>query len=298
MHTNPSRIHVRTAQRTAAALAVAAIAACSSVPPQNPAIAEARAAYNSALSDSNVARSAQVELQQAQAALTRAETHWAEERDAEEASHLAYIARQRVAIASAVGARATALDKTRAAEAERERVRADARAREAQSAQQQSAQAQAQAQAAQSQAESATERARRLEAELRELQAKPTPRGMVVTLGDVLFDTGSSTLRSGASINVQRLADVLRNNPDRRVLIEGFTDSVGSEATNQDLSRRRAEAVRATLITQGVSPDRIEARGYGEANPVASNDNAAGRQQNRRVEIVFSDQGGQFAAVR
>jgi outer membrane protein OmpA-like peptidoglycan-associated protein len=177
----------------------------------------------------------------------------------------------------------------RAAEAERERLRADARAREAQLAQQQSAQAQAQA-------ASAADRARRLEAELRELQAKQTPRGMVVTLGDVLFDTGSATLRSGAMLSLQRVAEALRSNPERRVLIEGFTDSVGSESFNQELSQRRAEAVRAVLITNGIAPDRIEVRGHGEAYPVASNDTASGRQLNRRVEILFSDQSGRFAA--
>lgn len=274
----------------------ASIAACSSTPPTNPAIADARAVYTSALSDPNVARNAQVEMQQAQAALTRAESHWAQERDPEEAQHLAYIARQRVAIASAVGARVAALDSVRAAEAERERLRADARAREANVAQQQSAQAQAQSAQAQAQADSATARAGRLEAELRELQAKQTPRGMVVTLGDVLFDTGSSNLRSGAMLSIQRLAEALRTNPERRVLIEGFTDSVGSESINQELSQRRADAVRAALITQGVVLNRIEVRGNGEAYPVATNDTATGRQLNRRVEILFSDPSGRFVS--
>lgn len=283
----------------AAAFATLGLTACQSVVPEHSALAEARAALNTATSDPNVARTAAVELQQAREALARADAAWARDQNIDEARNLGYIARQRVAVANEVAARKLAEERVQKADAERERVRAEARTREAQvaqqsaaTAQQQAAQAQSQAQVARAQADSESERARRLAAELQQLEAKQTARGMVVTLGDVLFDTGQAELRSGAMRSIERLATVLREHKDRRVLIEGFTDSVGSDSSNLDLSDRRANAVRGALVAQGVSPNQIDARAYGKAHPVASNDNAAGRQANRRVEIVFSDASG------
>jgi outer membrane protein OmpA-like peptidoglycan-associated protein len=116
-----------------------------------------------------------------------------------------------------------------------------------------------------------------------------------MTLNDVLFDTGRATLKPGADRDLDRLAQALKDNPNTRVLIEGHTDSVGGEDYNQVLSERRAEAVGDALRTRGVPPDRFDVKGLGKAFPVASNDTQAGRQQNRRVEIVFSDASGRFA---
>lgn len=277
------------------------LTACRSVPPEHPALADARVALNTANADPNVARTAAVELQQAREALSRAEAAWVRDQNSDEARNLGYIARQRVAIANEVAARRVAEERVQKAEAEREKVRADARTREAQvaqqsaaSAQQQAAQAQSQAQVARAQADSEAERARRLAAELQQLEAKQTARGMVVTFGDVLFDTGRAELRSGAMRSIERLATVLREHPERRVLIEGFTDSVGSDSLNMELSERRANAVRGALIAHGAPTDKIETRAYGKAHPVAGNDTAAGRQANRRVEIVFSDASGRI----
>lgn len=146
------------------------------------------------------------------------------------------------------------------------------------------------------QAQMANQRATTLEQELSELKAKKTDRGMVLTLGDVLFDTGLATLKPGAYTTVDRLATVLKEAPDRKVLIEGHTDSVGSDAYNQGLSERRAAAVQTALLERGVSSDQITAIGKGKSMPVASNDNAAGRQQNRRVEMVFTDNRSQVAS--
>jgi outer membrane protein OmpA-like peptidoglycan-associated protein len=126
---------------------------------------------------------------------------------------------------------------------------------------------------------------------LTELRARSTDRGTVVTLGDVLFDTGSATLNPGGQQQLQRLATYLNANPGRTVRIEGHTDDQGSDASNEVLSQRRADAVRAALITAGVDPARVAAVGVGEALPVASNDTAAGRQQNRRVEVVIQGTG-------
>jgi len=139
------------------------------------------------------------------------------------------------------------------------------------------------------QAKVAEQRANALEQELAELKAKKTDRGMVLTLGDVLFDTGLATLKPGAYGTIDRLASVLKQAPDRRVMIEGHTDSVGSDEYNQGLSERRAMAVQTALLERGVQANQITAVGKGKHYPVASNDNAAGRQQNRRVEMIFTD---------
>jgi outer membrane protein OmpA-like peptidoglycan-associated protein len=139
-------------------------------------------------------------------------------------------------------------------------------------------------------------RASTLEQELSDLRAKKTDRGMVLTLGDVLFDTGMATLKPGAYTTIDRLATVLKEAPDRKVMIEGHTDSVGGDDYNQQLSQRRAAAVQTALLERGVTSNQITAVGKGETFPVASNDNAAGRQQNRRVEMVFTDDSSQVAS--
>lgn len=167
--------------------------------------------------------------------------------------------------------------------AQRQAVLIEAREREAQLRA-------AQANAAQSEAQAARAKAASLEEELKALQAKQTDRGMVLTLGDVLFDTGKSTLKPGAYVTIDRLAQALKQAPDRQVVIEGHTDSVGSDDYNQELSQRRAMAVQSALMQRGVSGSQISATGKGESFPVASNDDAAGRQQNRRVEMIFANE--------
>jgi outer membrane protein OmpA-like peptidoglycan-associated protein len=138
-------------------------------------------------------------------------------------------------------------------------------------------------------AREASLRAQTLEQELSDLKAKKTNRGLVLTLGDVLFDTGKSTLKPGAFSTIDRLATVLKEDPSRKVMIEGHTDSVGSDELNQRLSESRAEAVQAALLERGVNGDQITTVGKGKSAPVASNDTPAGRQQNRRVEMIFQE---------
>jgi outer membrane protein OmpA-like peptidoglycan-associated protein len=126
------------------------------------------------------------------------------------------------------------------------------------------------------------------------LQAKQTERGLVLTLGDVLFDTAQSTLKPGAGSTVDRLAQFMRDYPDRQVMIEGHTDARGSDEFNRSLSERRANAVRDALVARSIDGRRIRSVGLGEAYPVAGNDSAGGMQQNRRVEILISDENGAF----
>jgi OmpA-OmpF porin, OOP family len=151
-------------------------------------------------------------------------------------------------------------------------------------------------QARDAEATAARERAQSLERELADLKAKKTDRGMVLTLGDVLFDTGKATLKPGAYPTIDRVAQALQQSPDSKVMIEGHTDAVGSDAYNQTLSEQRAQAVQAALMQRGVSGSQISALGKGETTPVASNDDAGGRQQNRRVELIFSGDRSQVAS--
>ena len=125
-----------------------------------------------------------------------------------------------------------------------------------------------------------------------ETAVSQSERGLVITLGDLLFDTNRAELKSGGVREVQKLADILKDNPQRTVSVEGFTDSTGTASYNQELSERRAETVRDTLAGMGVSADRITTRGYGRSFPVATNGTEAGRQLNRRVEVVISDESG------
>jgi len=121
------------------------------------------------------------------------------------------------------------------------------------------------------------------------LQAEATDRGLVLTLGDVLFATGKSDVKVGATSNLNKLVTFLNKYPDRTVQIEGYTDNVGSEDSNQGLSQRRAESVKAYLVQQGIAGSRLTAVGMGESQPVASNDTQSGRQQNRRVVAVIDN---------
>jgi outer membrane protein OmpA-like peptidoglycan-associated protein len=127
------------------------------------------------------------------------------------------------------------------------------------------------------------------ERQLKVLNAKKTERGLVMTLGDVLFGTDKAQLESGGMRKMQQLADFLKQYPQHKALVEGYTDSTGTDSLNQELSDRRANAVRTALIDMGISGNRVATRGYGEAFPIASNDTAASRQLNRRVEIILSN---------
>jgi len=206
------------------------------------------------------------------------------------------VPRQQKGADQSVANAAAARDKLRLAlrtnEADAAQQRAQAAQRQAEASQRDSEAAMRQAEAMRQTANTAQVRNSQLEAQLAELNAKQTDRGMVITLGDVLFDTNQSRLKAGGVQSVEKLAGFLDQYPKRKALIEGFTDNVGSESSNQALSDRRAAAVRTALVDHGIGRDRLAVNGYGEAYPVSSNDSQGGRQMNRRVEIILSDDAG------
>jgi outer membrane protein OmpA-like peptidoglycan-associated protein len=281
------------------------LAACSTVPTTTPTLDEARADFVAANNNPQVATYAPLEFKQASEALDRANQAAAKRESLDTIDRLAYVAKQRIATAQEVAKSKAAEAEVANASRERDRVQLEARTAEADRAKRDAAAAQAQAAAAQAQAQDAqaqaaaaqqqaaqqADRAARLEALLVELHAQKTERGMVVTIGDVLFATDRAELNANGMATVRKLAEIMTQNPDRTVMVEGFTDSTGSAAHNKDLSERRAASVAQALVGLGVSRERIGMRGYGEAFPVAPNNTAANRQLNRRVEIVLSNAG-------
>ncbi len=284
------------------------LAACSTTPTTTPQLDQARADFVAANNNPQVSSYAPLEFKQASDALNAANAAAAKKDSLEDIDRLAYVAKQKIATAQEVArgkaAEANIADASRqrnevrleARTAEADRAKRDAAAAQAAaaSAQQQAATAQQQAAAAQDQTRAMAERTAMLEAMLVDLNAKKTERGMVVTIGDVLFATNEANLTPNGMSTLRKLADVMAQNPERSVLVEGFTDSTGSASYNQDLSQRRANAVASALGSMGVPRERIAMKAYGEAFPVAGNDTAANRQMNRRVEIVLSNEGAQI----
>jgi outer membrane protein OmpA-like peptidoglycan-associated protein len=311
---------------------IGGVLGCSVATP--PALIEARNSYQRAEKDPNMTGNAAVALRDAQQVLNRGERDWEQNRDREEAEHLAYLASQRVEIARRIAERNVAekdferlseerqrlIIETREREALRSRKEAEARTEEAERARREALAAQAQAmkaqkeakaqarqaelarksavrsqedaEAARKQAEEAAAKNKELEQSLQALQAKvkQTDRGLVLTLGDVLFEFNKSELKAGALRNLYPLVSFLKQNSSRGVTIEGHTDGIGAESYNLQLSQRRAEAVRNFLVENGIAQDRVTARGLGEGYPVASNNTEPGRQINRRVEIVIANE--------
>lgn len=282
-----------------------AISACSSTPPTTSNLDQARSDFIAAQNNSAVTQYAATEFKAASDALNAANAASSDRQPLEKIDQLAYVAKQKIATAQEVARARKAEADLKQASQQRDQVRLEARTAEAEAAKRSAEQAQAEAEAARVRAEqagaatqSAQAQAQALAAQLAELQAKQTERGTIITLGDVLFNTDQAVLTSQGQATVQKLATVLRDNPERTVLIEGFTDSTGSTAHNLELSQRRAESVRNALSQAGIDRSRIDTRGYGEAYPVAGNTSAGDRQLNRRVEIVLSEAGKAIQARR
>ncbi|SDH55559.1 MULTISPECIES: OmpA family protein [unclassified Duganella] len=280
-------------------------AACSTTPTTTSQLDQARGDFMAAQSNPSVAANAPLEFKAASDALDRANTAAAKKESLDEIDKLAYIAKQKIATAQeAAKAKQAEADVANAAR-QRDEIRLQARTAEANNAKAAADRAKADADAARMQAEAAANSARdeaaknaALQQQLADLQAKQTERGIVITLSDVLFQVDRAELSAEGMRTAQKVADVLAQEPQSIVQVEGFTDSTGTSSHNLELSQRRAESVRNALIGLGVSSAKIATRGYGEAYPVASNSDAGSRQLNRRVEIVLSQNGAPIANRR
>jgi OOP family OmpA-OmpF porin len=299
-----SRLSAQLRYVVAALLPLAVLAGCASAEKEQAAKAQlerARAAYQQAQANPNVQKYAAPQLSEAQRALQAAE----QQKDLDDIQQLGYIAEKRAEIASLNGATTKAeqdvqqLSKDTAAivaqKRERElkaaRLEAEAKSREADQARAAAEARAREAEAAVKALEAEQVRVAALSKELSDLKAKQTDRGVVLTVGDVLFATGKADIASGSQQNIDRLADFLKKYPNRNLLIEGYTDNTGSLDANVKLSQQRADAVRDLLVSRGIPPQQILTKGYGPKYPVVDNTSAAGRQQNRRVEIVVLNEG-------
>jgi outer membrane protein OmpA-like peptidoglycan-associated protein len=292
-------------------LSACLLAACVSSPQMQPELVRLESELSRLQADPAVAANAPKALADARAAVDLLGEQ-GRRMDDDLFDHNVYLADRLLQIAEAEGLAKYARGRIDQLSGERERLVADARAAEARRARSAAEQARLQAELAQAdanrerlQAEMARAEAMAAREELAamqkmmtDLQAKQTERGLVVTLGDVLFEVDRAELKPGAARNLDKLVAALREHPDTTVAIEGHTDSTGAASYNEELSRRRAQAVQNYLSANGIDGSRLQVRGLGEVYPVASNDTSAGRQQNRRVEIVIQNGGDAVASSR
>ncbi len=305
------------------AIPVTLLAAGCAGPSVSKSLERARSEYAKVQADPKIAANAQVAAYEAGQALQAAE----QAGDMEKQEHLAYLAEKKSGIAIAIAEKGMAekeiqqlakdkneiILKSREIEIEKTKEKAKTSKMQLESeiaktkeeamtsktqleseiakTKEEALTSKSQLELARQQAEQAEAKSKQMEAELAELKGKQTERGIVLTLGDVLFDTGKANLMPGASQVIDRLANFLEKHSDRNVVIEGHTDSVGGEEYNIQLSQRRADSVRKALLEKGISADRIATKGYGKRFPAASNQTAAGRQYNRRVEVVVLNPG-------
>ena len=232
------------------------LVACANQPNQN--LEEARSSYSALQADSRANKLAALETQDAGTMLDKANKAYLNDADEETVDQLAYLTKRRIELAEQTIALRSAEEELGKTSAQRAEARLEAR-----------------------------------EAQIRKLQedmqAKQTERGTLVTFGDVLFDLDKAELKPAGMRGIQKLAEFLNENPERKVVVEGYTDSTGSDSYTQQLSERRAQSVRRALTHAGVDPQRIQAVGYGEQYPVASNDSPSSRAMNRRVEVTISN---------
>lgn len=249
-------------------LSLLAIGCASNKPPEGAVAARERLAELEA--NPQLASRAPVAIDEARTAVKKAEVNMS---DKDLSRHLVLMAERKVDIAWAQAQTRLLEDQREELSDRQDEERLDARTREINQLR--------------SQVNAAKQDSEALRQQLDELNAKSTDRGLVMTLGDVLFETGKSQLKDHAADNLVKLASFLNNYPDYTLIIEGHTDNVGSEESNMLLSQRRAEAVRSYLTSQGIAVTRLTTIGKGEGSPVASNDTISGRQMNRRVEVVI-----------
>jgi outer membrane protein OmpA-like peptidoglycan-associated protein len=277
----------------AAAVASLLLSACASAPVKPAGAADARARLTALQDNAALAARAPEALRQAEVAVSAAEQP---ELDHQVAQYRVYMAERKIDIATAQARTALAVDERQGLARQRDKDQLDARTREADLAASKLASARvviadqkAAVDVAILSAQDSAQQSADLQQQLDALHAKSTDRGMVLTLGDVLFATGRAELKSGATNNLDRLVSFLNNYPNRTIIIEGYTDSVGGDDYNLGLSQRRADSVKAYLTGQGIGSARVTTSGKGDSDPVAGNDSASGRQQNRRVEVIIDN---------
>lgn len=283
----------------AVAMASLIMAGCSTVSAPEGS-AEVRSKLTQLQGNRELASRAPVSIKDAEVAVRAAEVP---EKDEKLAQHRVFIADRKVDIAAAQAQSRLYEDQRVELSKESETARLDSRTREADRARRDAGLARGDAELARGEADRARREAglaredaeasrlkqAELSRQLAELNAKETARGIVITLGDVLFATGRSELTGSAPEGLRKLAEFLGEYPDRQIAIEGHTDSVGSAESNVSLSERRAASVQTFLANQGVASNRMRAIGMGEGSPIASNDSSTGRQQNRRVEVIIEN---------
>jgi outer membrane protein OmpA-like peptidoglycan-associated protein len=261
----------------------------------------AKKAYAEAKANPNVEAYAPMELQEAGKAVQEAE----KAKETEDILQMGYIAERKTQFATTIADGKVAerdIDKLnvekaemnarkQTLEAEKARVAAAAETEKAAKAKLQAEQAKSAAEMEAAKAAKAKAESDQLMKELANLKAQQTERGIVLTIGDVLFATGKADLSANADKSVAKLSEFLKKNPKRNVLIEGHTDSVGKDDSNLALSQKRADSVKAKLVADGIEAGRITTVGYGKKFPVASNDTKAGKAQNRRVDVVILNEG-------
>lgn len=238
------------------------------------ALDQARQAVSEVEDNPAVVRYAPVALREAQESLQQAERSAQQGKDPAATEHLAYLAQKRAQIAQTQARREVLAHSTQNIEQQRAQIQLEARERAVEQARRET-----------EEARQALEEAQR---KLADLQPQQTERGLVLTLGEVLFPFDSADLQAGDQRALDRLAQYLQAHPNHNILIEGHTDSVGDEGYNQRLSERRAEAIYRALVQRGVDPARLRAAGLGEDFPIADNSTASGRSQNRRVEVIVA----------
>ena len=291
----------------AIAVTTVILVACSSTPIQNQQVSNARSRLSQLQSDPQLSKQAPVAIKEAEDAVRAAEIP---QDDTEKDAHLMYIADRKVDIAQSLAESRLLVEQRSMLSQQRESARLDSRTQEvdiernkAESASMATLAAQQEADDARRKAESdrmntlaaqqavaaAQQKTADLKRQIAEINAKPTERGLVVTLGDVLFDTGKAELKSGAATNLAKLVAFLNQYKGRSLLIESHTDSVGNEDYNLGLSQRSADSVKIWLMNQAVNSGRLVSTGKGESSPVAGDDSASGRQRNRRVEVIIEN---------
>lgn len=268
--------------------------ATSNVPSEKLAALETQ--YQTLEQQGEVAKYAPVAFKEADEAIDKVQKLEKEHADKKVIAHHQYLAQLKLDTAVQIAKQKRAEAYIAEADVNRKDVLLTAKSQEAEAAKANAEEMRLRAETAEEEVERAkadaremAEKANALTKTLQDISAKESERGLVLTMGNILFEVNKSSLKPGAERTLGRVAEFLQQYPERQVLVEGFTDSLGSDAYNQNLSERRAEAVVSFLVSQGVAQSRLTSKGYGEEYPVGNNETDSGRQQNRRVELIISN---------